>query len=195
MKLKDYFNWLLPHKFYGGGGGSGTKQSPEQAALQKISQEKWDEYKKTYVPVENNWMKKVQGLNDSQYHNQAQGMASVGVKQSVGSQVPAMQQGMQGQRVGGATDYIPQANAVAGAVSDANQGVTDRYLKGKAGIIALGQGQGAEAIEGLGKVANTAVSGRISANENRFNNTQDNLGMVGTVAGGGFAGLAHAKKN
>lgn len=56
---------LLPPKFYGGGGG-GTKTvaqtNPEERALAEISDEKWEEYKKRYVPLENQYIGQVKGV-------------------------------------------------------------------------------------------------------------------------------------
>jgi hypothetical protein len=193
MKLLAPWRWLLiPHKFYGGGGGGGqTAQiNPEEQALANISQEKWDEYKARYVPLENQWIDKSNTLNNQNYHNDASGMASNEVKAQYGQQTGGLASSVQGQRIGKA-DYLNQAENITQARNKANLGVTDRYLRGQEGVIAMGQGQSATALQGMNDVANTSVDAQIRNNENKFKQQQSNQGMYGTIAGAAVAGTTN----
>ena len=193
MKFYKYFLCLLlPHKFYKGGGGSSqTPQiNPEEQALAQISQEKWDEYKTRYVPLENQWIDKVNHLNDSTYHNDASALASNEVKAQYGEQTSGLANSMTGQRVGG-SDYLNQANNITQARNKANIAVTNRALKGTQDVIAMGQGQATQGLEGMNDVANASVDAQIKNNTNKFYANQNTQAMYGTVAGGLTAASAN----
>jgi hypothetical protein len=193
--MKFYRYWLcllLPPQFYGGGGGGGqTAQSnPEEQALAQISQEKWDEYKTRYVPLENQWIDKVSHLNDGGYHNDAGALATNEVKAQYGAQTAGLADAMTGGRVGG-SDYLNQANNITQARNKANMAVTDRALKGTQDVIAMGQGQATQGLEGLSDVANASVDAQIRNNTNKFYANQGTQGMYGTIAGSAVAASAN----
>lgn len=193
MKFYKYFLCLiLPHKFYGGGGGQTPQTNPEERELAKISQEKWDEYKARYVPLENQWIANVGRLNDRSYHNDAAGMAANEVKSQYGEQTSGLAKSMSGQRTG-SNDYLSQANNITQSVNRAGIGVTDRSLRGTQDVIAMGQGQSVAGIEGLGSVAENAVNAQIKTNTNKFYADQGTKEMYGTIAGGAYAGSANFK--
>jgi hypothetical protein len=196
MKFYKYFLCLLlPHKFYKGGGGGQTAQiNPEEQALAQISQEKWDEYKARYVPLENQWIDKVGHLNDASYHNDASALASNEVKAQYGEQTSGLAGSMTGQRVGG-NDYLNQANNITQARSKANTAVTDRSLNGTQDIIAMGQGQATQGLQGMNDVANASVNAQIANNTNKFYANQNTQAMYGTVAGGLTAASANYSPN
>jgi hypothetical protein len=186
---------LLPHKFYGGGGGGTNtveQNNPEERALAEISDQKWEEYKKTYMPLENEWMGKVQRLDDPIYHNKAASLVSNELKAKQGVTTPGMTDAMMGQRFAGGNNYIDTAQAISKARVNADHGVTDRYLKGVQGVVAMGQGQSADAIGGLTDVAETSMRAQMNDDTNRFRADQAEKGTVGTVAGAGMAAAAHS---
>jgi hypothetical protein len=202
MKLFKFWLWLLlPVKFYGGGGGGQTAQiNPEEQMLADISQEKWDEYKKRYVPLENEWIAKTADLNSQKYHNQASSLASNEVKSQYGQQTQGLAGSMVGGNQGGAShfgraNYLAQANNITQARNQANLGVTDRYLKGTESVIAMGQGKSTEALKGIADVADSSVNGQIKTNINKFEQQQAGLGMYGAVAGAAVAGQVNNSNN
>jgi len=191
MNLHTY--WLklfLPHKFYGGGGGQTAQINPEEQALAQISQEKWDEYKARYVPLENQWIANVGHLNDQSYHNDASALASNEIKNQYGAQTGGLESAMVGNRVGTGS-YLDQANNISQARNKANTAVTDRSLRGTQDVIAMGQGQATQGLQGMNDVANTAVDAQIRNNTNKFNVSQGDQGMYGTIAGAAVAGTAN----
>ena len=189
---KSFLFLILPHKFYGGGGGQTPQTNPEEQALAAISQEKWDEYKKRYVPLENKWIANVKHMNDQSYHNEAAGMASNEVKAQYGSQTGGLAKSMSGQRMGG-NDYLAQANNITQSVNRAGIGVTDRSLRGTQDVIAMGQGQATTGVEGLGSVADAAVNAQIKTNTNKFDSDQGTKHAIGVMAGGAYAGSDNYK--
>lgn len=190
--IKFWCFWLLPPKFYGGGGGNDIveKRDPQAEALARIGNEKWDVYQKTYVPLENQWIKNSQGLNDKTYHNTATGQAATEIKTKSPQQTADFGASMQGQHTG-TGNYLSQANDIAQAQGTANTGVTGRYLSGEQGIIDVGNGQSTQAIQGLTDVANQSVTGQIQRARNIEASQNANLGAMGTVAGGMTAAATH----
>lgn len=185
--FKYWCFWLLPVRFYGGGGGGQTPQTnPEEQALAAISQQKWNEYKKRYIPLENQWIEQVQSLDNPMYHNQASSQVSNESKIQFGAQTPGLANSTVGGGVGNA-DYLNQAKTISQARNKANLGVTDRYLKGLEGVIAMGQGQSVQSLQGLSDVADTSVQGQINAARNKFDNDQGKLDTWGTFAGAATA--------
>ena len=55
----------------------------------------------------------------------------------------------------------------------------------------MGQGQATQGIQGLNDVANTAVDAQIRNNTNKFNVSQGDQGMYGTIAGAAVAGTTN----
>ena len=133
MKLLKFWTWLLlPHKFYGGGGGGTNlvnQPNPQQRALADVSQKKWDYYHSKYVPIENQWFDQVANMDNQGNHNEAAGMAASTLKQSNGAQTGKVADSMAGQRLGQG-NYLDEASSESNATNAANQGVTSRMLRG-----------------------------------------------------------------
>lgn len=199
MTIRSIFQFwaflFLPHKFYGGGGGEQTPQTnPEEQALARISSEKWAEYKKRYIPLENQWIKQVQNLDNPMYHNQASSQVSNESKIQYGAQTPGLAESMTGNKTGQA-DYLDQAKTISQSRNKANLGVTDRYLKGLEGVIAMGQGQSVQSLQGLSDVANSSVQGQINSSRSKFDNDQGNANTWGTFAGMATAATTNSSKD
>ena len=194
--MKFYKHWLcliLPHTFYGSeqtGGALVPSVNKEERQLAAISEEKWQNYKKKYIPIENEWMKSVSQLNNPLYHNQASSMVSNEAKTQYGSQTQGLADSAIGHRTGMAK-YQEQANTIAQSRNKANLGVTDRYIKGTEGVISMGQGKSADAVEGLADVANSSVDAQIKNSQNKFDARQSELNGYGTFAGMGVAGASN----
>ena len=194
--MKFYKHWLcliLPHTFYGSeqtGGALVPSVNKEERQLAAISEEKWQNYKKKYIPIENEWMKSVSQLNNPLYHNQASSMVSNEAKTQYGSQTQGLADSAIGHRTGMAK-YQDQAKTISQARNKANLGVTDRYLKGTEGVISMGQGKSADAVEGLADVANSSVDAQIKNSQNKFDARQSELNGYGTFAGMGVAGVSN----
>ena len=191
--MKFYKHWLcliLPHTFYGGkqeGGALVPSVNAEERQLASVAKEKWANYKKKYIPIENAWMKSVSNLNNPLYHNQASSMVSNEAKTQYGSQTQGLADSAIGHRYGMAK-YQEQADTIGQSRNKANLGVTDRYLKGTEGVISMGQGKSADAVEGLADVANSSVDAQIKNSQNKFDARQSELNGYGTFAGMGVAG-------
>lgn len=180
--------WLSPPKLYGGGGGNHlvNQKNPLEEKLADISQEKWDEYKKRYVPVENEWLAQTQHMNDPQYHQNARNITAIEAKATGANPTQEYQQSMLGGKVAGA-NFIPQADTIGNAASKASIGVSDNYVKGLQNNIAVGQGQATQALNGMSDLGQQYGQGLNQTAINSFNAAQARQGVYGTVAGGAMA--------
>jgi hypothetical protein len=179
------------------GGGGDTKiqnqTNPQQMALAEIAQNKYDAYKDTFKPIENKYIKQVQGFNSQDLKNQATGMAATSVADRYGDMTSKAGESLGGGRMM-AEDYASKAADTAGATSQANQGVTNRYLTAKQGLVSLGNGQSGSVVQGLGSLANQSVLGQQRNIENQSNLNIANQQSLGTAAGMTAAGLGKGVK-
>jgi hypothetical protein len=169
------------------------KVDPQQRELADVAQKKYDWYKRKYVPLENSWIKQVGEMDAPVYHNEAAGMTANTVKQSDGIQTKKFGASMVGNKVGMA-DYLPSLEKQVEGATTASNNVTGRMVKGKEGIVAMGNGQSGEAIQGLSQVAQNSVHGRINQSNNEFNDQQANNSIYGTGAGMATAALLRGRK-
>ena len=187
MRLFKFWIWLLsPPKFYGGGGGGTTttyqQDNPQQQALANVANQKYDYYQAKYVPLENQWMDTVSNMNNQANHNDVAGMATNTLKQSQGPQTQSAGDSMTGGRLQQG-NYYDMAGAESNSASKADMGVTNRMLQGQEGIVAMGQGQSAGAINGLTSVAEQSVQGQNTNASNVFDRQQSINGTYGTGLG------------
>jgi hypothetical protein len=171
------------------------KNHPEEKELAKIAEEQWQEYKLRYIPIENEWMQRVEGLNDPGAHESARGMAASEFAQANPDAVQRMQAGMGAgdmvRRSQAMPEFTKSANNLAQIKNRASLGVTDRYVRGMESVIGIGQGEQTEGLQGLTDLAEQAVQGRIDNTKNRFERKQGKLDSMGSLAGGVSAyGLA-----
>lgn len=175
------------------GGGSDTpKESAEERELGRIAIEKWNDYQVRFKPIEDQFIQDVQ-RTDSDY-TEARGNANAAVQQAFG------------QAEGNLADNIfmngldPSSGAfqktmdgisadrglsMGTAVNEAEMGVDNQHVKGLQNVVAIGQGQSAEAMQGMGNLAGQATNDAINRANNSFNNRAAGLQAVGTVAGMG----------
>jgi hypothetical protein len=173
-------------------GGSSKEPSekvhPEERELAAIAREQWDEYKTKYVPIENEWMERVEKLNDPLEHAQARGLASTEFNQAnreaLTDRQGAMGAGAGVRRGGDMLAMTGRANNAGQISNRASLGVTDRYVRGMENIVGIGQGQATEGLQGMSDLAEQAVQGRIDSSKNRFEREQGKRNMVGALAGG-----------
>ncbi|HIE82778.1 MAG TPA: hypothetical protein EYQ00_02540 [Dehalococcoidia bacterium] len=174
------------------GGGDGTKYTakdhPEERELAKIAKEQWGEYKSRYIPIENEWMENVKGLDSEGAHEGTRGMAGAEFQHANPDGVNRMQRGMgRGdayRRSNAASVLTTSANNLSQIKNRASLGVTDRYVRGMENVIGIGQGVKTQGLQGLTDVAEQSVQGRIENSKNRFTRDQGSLDSMGSLAGG-----------
>lgn len=170
----------------GGGGSEKVEETPEEKELAQIASERWERYKETFKPLENQYMAEVDDLGTQQAQDQVTGQAVSGVQQGVGDMAIDPNQGNPMGNTGAAL-----GSARANAATQATTGLRGQHIQGMQGIVQMGQGQSADAIQGMSDIAGQAAS-EAAADAKRetfrdFNRRQAWGNLAGNVAGAGMA--------
>lgn len=181
-----------------------VEETPEQKEAAAVAMEKWEHYNDNYVPVENEYMRRVDAMDSDNQHDLATGSANKsyseafdGLADSVaGREMHSGAEPGSGRFAGGLSDVrVEQGKATAGGLVDADQAQETRHAGGVRNIVNMGQGVSADAQMGLQDVANRSASNASSAAVNDFKTGQDNRELVGMAAGGALAyGLNNDKE-
>ena len=174
-----------------GGGASSVKETSAEKEAAAVAKEQWDLYKSELSPYEDMFMNKVDKLNSEQAYdksaadtnlgyqqafteargNTANSLASAGVDPTSGKYQAAM-------------DDITTRQAT-GQIDTTNRAQTDqanKYIAGLQDVVSIGQGQKAEALQGLGSQANAAQRQALTD----ASNAQASAGAIGDAVGTGI---------
>lgn len=181
----------------GKGGGSNEIQETEaQRAAADVAMEQWNLYNSDLKQYEDIFMNKVDDLNSGNEYDKLAGTAALGTAQSFGE----ARAGLADSMAAGGID--PTSGKYQNAMSDletdqalsqtdttnrAQSSQQDKYVAGLKDVVSIGAGQKAEALAGMGDVANTSLRKAAFDAQNSFADKQATAGLVGAVAGAGTA--------
>lgn len=173
-----------------------VKETPQQRAMVDLALNKLQDYKRRWLPLQKNLADIItrNGADDSAARRAAKGVANVETEAKFagargGLETKLGQTGQLGSSKGKlaiAGLGEDQATSTGLGLTQAEQQIDDAYTQGLGTIMALGQGQAADAVQGMSRSA--AMSGRRAAAdaqaslEHRMGNAQ----LVGQLAGAGF---------
>ncbi|WP_017411431.1 hypothetical protein [Aeromonas salmonicida] len=186
-----------------GGGSNEIKETEAQKAAAEVANEQWGIYKNDLQKYEDIFMDKVGDLNSAQQFDGIEGTAALGTAQAFGE----ARAGLADSFAAGGIDpssgryqsamqdlETDQAQSQTDTTNRAQSSQQDRFVAGLKDVVSIGAGQKAEALAGMGDVANTSLRKTVSDAQASFQGKQATAGMVGTVAGAGAAyGLKQAK--
>lgn len=177
-----------------GGGDDGPKQTPEERELGRIAIERWNDYQTRFRPVENEYIEAVQ-MNDTDF-DQVRASTASSVQQGFNpaeidltNNLFAKGMNMESSQFGGALDdfAIDRAVSLGTGLNEAELAVDTAHLKGLQNVVAMGQGQAMESINGLGHMAGDATRDAIDRSVRSYQDKQAGLQLVGQVAGAGMS--------
>lgn len=175
-----------------GGGSDDPKQTPEERELGRIAIERWNDYQTRFRPVENDYIEDVR-RTDSDYA-QARGQATSAVQQAFDPMEDQLRSNLFYTGVSPeSTQFLEamsgmdedRALSIGTGVNEAETAVSNQHVAGLQGVVAMGQGQSAEALGGMGQVAGDATTEAVNRAYRSFDNRQAGLHLAGTVAGAG----------
>ena len=169
-------------------------ETEQERALAEIAAQRFNRYKEVFAPLEDQYIQQVFDVRNQDNYETAGGLAAAEYQRSFQKSQndlsgQMMQQGVDPSSGAyeGNSAALRRAQAVGQGlgVSGAKIANTDRFYQGLKGITAIGQGQAADAITGMGDIAKTA---RENANRDA-GNAFDSSGMIrsGVAAGLGYA--------
>ena len=180
----------------GKGGSNEIQETEAQKAAASVAMEQWDLYKNDLQKYEDIFIEKVDDLNSEGEFDKLAGTAALGTAQSFGEARAGLADSMaasgadptsgryQEAMEGLATDQALSQTDTANRAQSSQQ---DKYVAGLKDVVSIGAGQKAEALAGMGDVANTSLRKAAFDAQNSFADKQATAGLVGAVAGAGTA--------
>lgn len=189
----------------GKGGSNEIKETEAQKAAADVATEQWNIYKSDLQQYEDDFMDKVEDLNSEREYDKLAGTAALGTAQSFGE----ARSGLADSLAAGGVDptsgkyqsamsnlETDQALSHTDTTNRAQSSQQDRYVAGLKDVVSIGAGQKAEALAGMGDVANTSLRKAASDAQLSFQDKQATAGLVGAVGGAALRkyGLKDAEK-
>lgn len=176
----------------GGGGSERPDQTAEERELGRIAIERWNDYQRRFVPVENEFIESVQ-KTDSDFEA-ARGSAAAGAQQAFAGAEDKLKNNLfangltpDSGRFQAAMNGIGEDRSLSmgTGLNETETAMEAQHLKGLQSVVQMGQGQAGEALDGMGNVAADATRESIDRANRSFQNRQAGLNLAGTVAGAG----------
>ena len=180
----------------GKGGSNEIKETEAQKAAAGVAMEQWALYKNDLQQYEDLFMDKVDNLNSEQQYDKLVGIAALGTAQAFGE----ARSGLADDLTAGGVDPTSgryqaqmdelgteQALSQTDTSNRAQSSQQDRYVAGLKDMVSIGAGQKAEALAGMGNLANTSLRKAANDAQTSFQDKMATAGLVGTVAGAGTA--------
>lgn len=172
-------------------GKGGSKEIPETAQeieLKKIAIERWNDHQSRLLPMENAYIADV-SRDPAAMQGKVAGIVNADMAQKANQALPA---GVNPSS-GAALSYTPMVDAaktVSRAQVNAGQNVVNNRIQALQGVVDIGNGKAATAVEGLGSLASNAVKGALTDAESSM---KENTATAGAVMSGIGAGAAMYK--
>lgn len=168
-------------------------ESPEARALAEIAAQRFNRYKEVFAPLEDQYISDVFEVRDQGNYEMAGGLAAAAFQPQFQRANDDLAGQMFEQGVDPSSGSFQGNSAALRRAAAVRQGLgvggakienTDRFYRGLQGIIAMGQGQAGEAIDGMGRIAQNAEQNARSRAEAAFNNSS-------AMRSGAMAGLGY----
>ncbi len=178
----------------GGGGDTDIPETEEQKVSAEIALDRYNYYERTFVPMENDYIKDVQSRNDESEHVRLAGDVSTEFKSNFDNTAQANHKALSAEGIdpsSGMAQSVHQKTATDQAVvgSDATNRaqveLQDSYVGGLQNVVAMGEGQATEAQQGLQDIANT--SAQVAADKAQLNRYESNGNKSLVAFGAGAA--------
>lgn len=176
------------------GGSTGASQEPteEERVLAAIAAETWQLYQDHFVPVENEFIDRVEGLRSQEALTDQRGRIGASTQQSFGDAVHSAlsQQTATGadpssgrwQEASGGLNLARSAS-LAGGFLGAQESLKDQHARGLLDISRMGSGQALSSTQGLGDVATQAAQNAQSDAMAAYNRGAAVADFAGTAGG------------
>lgn len=172
--------------------GNDVEQTPEERELGLIATERWNDYQRRFVPVENEYIQSVQ-KTDSDF-SEARGQTASAVQQSFAPAEDGLADNLFAQGITPDSGKFTAASEGLGrdrglsmgtGLNETDVAVDNQHFQGLQNVVQMGQGQAADAVTGMGNVAADATRDSIARANTSYQNRQAGLHLAGTVAGAG----------
>ncbi len=187
----------------GGGGSNEVKETKDQKELAQIGLEQYQTYQNLYPDVENEFFNQVDRLGSSETFQRGAGNASANVSSSFSQgrtdTINALSQNGVNPNSGRFVSALTDISSGEGASrfnnsNSAQMSLQDAMLQGKSNIVAMGQGQETEAIQGFGDISRESGRSAINDAYQGYQNFSNRRSAIATGVGIGV-GAATAPRS
>lgn len=198
-----YNRGLLFRPIYMKSGSNRIEETAEQKELARIASERWGHYQSVFVPAENKLIDEMVNYDKDSRVNAVQGSAIADVQNASASAWGEERRALTSSGVdptsGAFKSAISEravntARAESEVVNNATQGVQDQKVQGMKNVVAIGNGQAAEALQGFSAIANTSAQQAVDKAYRKQDRRASTHEAVGTVAGGAIRAAIEPKE-
>lgn len=186
-------NMRFAQLHFKGGGGGGIDDTQDQKELAAIALDRFNRYQQLYVPAENRYISQVQSYDSPARMDQAAGAAAANVQGTFTEGYAGQRNDFAAQGINPASGKSMQALqdygtssmfAQADNMNRSQQSIQDAQQTGMQNVVAMGQGQAGNAMQGLSDAAGYGADEARRRAENQFNSSSANQYLGGAVLGG-----------
>jgi hypothetical protein len=177
--------------------GKGAKkldETEQERALAEIAAQRFNRYKEVFAPLEDQYIQQVFDVRDQSNYENAGGIAAAQFQKEFQTGQDKLTDQMFQQGVDPSSGAFQENSAALRRAQAVGQGLgvsgakvanTDRFYQGLRGVMAIGQGQASDAIEGMAGLARQSQERAAASAESAFNRSS-------AIRSGVSAGLGYA---
>lgn len=176
----------------GGGGSNEVKETSAEQAQASVAADQWDYYQSNLKQYENLFMDKVDSLNNESNYTKVAGDAATQTSSAFGQARNAAATTMAASGIDPTSGKYQstmkdltekQASSQLDTVTKAQNSQADKYTAGLSDVVAIGNGQEADALSGYSAMASSSAAKAASDAESAFNSHSALTNGLGTAAG------------
>ena len=176
------------------GKGSKVDETEQERALAEIAAQRFNRYKEVFAPLEDQYIQQVFDVRNQSNYENAGGIAAAQFQKEFQTGQDKLTDQMFQQGVDPSSGAFQENSAALRRAQAVGQGLgvsgakvanTDRFYQGLRGVMAIGQGQSADAIEGMAGLARQSGERATAAAESAFE--RSSAIRSGVASGLGYA--------
>jgi hypothetical protein len=176
------------------GKGSKVDETEQERALAEIAAQRFNRYREVFAPLEDQYIQQVFDVRNQSNYETAGGIAAAQFQKEFQTGQDKLTDQMFQQGVDPSSGAFQENSAALRRAQAVGQGLgvsgakvanTDRFYQGLRGVMAIGQGQSADAIEGMAGLARQSGERATASAESAFN--RSSAVRSGVAAGLGYA--------
>jgi hypothetical protein len=176
------------------GKGSKVDETEQERALAEIAAQRFNRYREVFAPLEDQYIQQVFDVRNQSNYETAGGIAAAQFQKEFQTGQDKLTDQMFQQGVDPSSGAFQENSAALRRAQAVGQGLgvsgakvanTDRFYQGLRGVMAIGQGQSADAIEGMAGLARQSGERATAAAESAFE--RSSAIRSGVASGLGYA--------
>lgn len=186
------------------GGDTSIDDTADQKALADIMADRHDRYKQTFAPIEDQYMERIDNFDSAERQGAVAGIAAGNtesefadvVKQDIDNIAASGVNLGSGVAIGHANNRaIEKATARATNVNQSQQALQDSKVTGYQNIVAIGNNQSTQAINGMSTIASESQNKAIGDAQSQAGSDAATAGAIGSTVGLAYSGYKDSQED